>query len=457
MRNLLLFATLFGLSGFINAQQRPANMANAVIYEVNVRQFSEAGTFQEVTANLPRLKRLGIDVLWLMPIHPIGKKNRKGTVGSYYSVQNYHAIDPSYGDTNDFKRLVNTAHGLGMRVIIDWVANHTAWDHAWIKKHPDWYVRDKKKKIQTQYDWTDVAKLNFANTDMRKAMIGEMQYWVNNFGIDGFRCDVAFLVPLDFWEQARTELEKRRPVYMLAEMEWNTDITQTPQDYFNKAFNTAYGWTFMGVTQDMAKGKKTLEDFRKEMHQNYRKFPPQTTKLFFITNHDENSWNGTIKEKYGYDWKLYATLCYTLPRSMPLMYTGEEAGLNRRLSFFEKDPITLNDWNDTTRYGFYRNLIALRHTNQALWNFPNTNPNIEELPLLGADTTITNYVFAFKRKHEKQEVIVITNFKQTPIIFQPQMLQIDSTMRPLFDNGQFYKDEQKRWVLKANENVILYK
>jgi 1,4-alpha-glucan branching enzyme len=455
---LSLFCMCFTSIGFSQNGGGANNMASAVMYEVNTRQYSEKGTFAEVTQNLKRIKSLGIDIVWMMPIHPIGVKNRKGTLGSYYSVQDYKGINPSYGDTADFRKLVNTAHTLGMKVIIDWVANHTAWDHAWIQQHPDWYVRDDKGNIQTQYDWSDVAKLDFTNKEMRAAMISDMAYWVNTFGIDGFRCDVAFLVPQDFWEQARAQLESIKPMYMLAEMEWNADITPTPNAYFEKAFNTSYGWNYMGVSQDMAKGKKTLSDFRKELQENYHKFPAKMTKLYFITNHDENSWNGTIEEKYGAHWKLYATLCYTLPKSMPLMYTGEEAGLNRRLSFFEKDPILQKEWADTSRYGWYRNMIQLRHTNKALWNLPDVPAHIMEVNFPGADSSITNNVFAFSRKADKNEVIVITNFGETEVIFQPTMLTFDpAKFKMLFNDHQFTKNEKGMWILKANENVILYK
>lgn len=446
-KNCLLFSLLFSITAFA---QTPT--LNSVIYEVNVRQYSEEGSFAAVAQNLPQLKSLGIDILWLMPVHPIGEKNRKGSMGSYYSVRDYRGIDPSYGNEADFKAFVNAAHRLGMKVIIDWVANHTAWDHEWIENHPEWYVQDSTGAIQTQYDWTDVAKLNYKNNDMRKAMIADMQYWLNTFGIDGFRCDVAFLVPQDFWEQARTALESTKPVYMLAEMEWNTDITSNPAGYFTKAFNTSYGWNFMGVTQDFAKRKKTLQDFRKEMNENYKRFPVQMTKLFFITNHDENSWNGTIQEKYGNDWKLYATLCYTLPKSTPLMYTGEEVGLNRRLQFFEKDPITQDEWKDTSRFAWYRSLIDFRHQHPALWNHPNTPAVIEEL---NVNDDIAN-VFAFKRTHQQKEVIVITNFGTTDTEIAPAKLGKAGNYRQLFPSESFYRNKKGNWVLKAKSNVILY-
>lgn len=245
---------------------------------------------------------------------------------------------------------------------------------------------------------------------------------------------------------------------MLAEMEWNADITPTPNTYFEKAFNTSYGWNYMGVSQDMAKGKKTLADFRRELNENYRKFPAKMTKLYFITNHDENSWNGTVDEKYGANWKLYATLCYTLPKSLPLIYSGEEVGLKRRLSFFEKDPILRKEWADTSRYSWYKTIIKLRHTNKALWNLPNVPPYIMEMSFPGADSSITGNVFAFSRKADSSEVIVITNFGGSEVVFQPTMLTFDPTKyKILFNDRQFTRNEKGIWILKANENVILYK
>jgi glycosidase len=390
---------------------------NAVVYEVNVRQFSSEGTFSRVTEQLPRLKSLGVDILWLMPIHPIGEKNRKGSMGSYYSVKDYKAIDPSYGNETDFRLLVQAAHGMGMKVILDWVANHTAWDHRWITEHPEWYVRNEKGEIQTQYDWTDVAKLDYSNQEMRKAMIQEMNYWIHQFDIDGFRCDVAFLVPVDFWNDVRTELEQKKPVFMLAEMEWNTDITPNPSVYFTRAFDASYGWNFMGVTQDFAKGKKTLDDFRKEMKENYARFPSDMLKLLFITNHDENSWNGTVSEKYGKNWPLFAAMCYTLPQSLPLIYTGEEAGLNRRLSFFEKDPIQPHEWADTTRYGWYKKLTTLKQTNSALWNM--SGATYTELTFTSQDTSIRQNVLGYRLQNNRNEVTVICNFSNSKMKLTP--------------------------------------
>lgn len=413
---LLLLSSVFAMHVFAQLST-PSWSNNAVVYEVNVRQFSQEGTFAKVMESLPRLKELGVDILWLMPVHPIGVVNRKGSLGSYYSVKDYKAIDESYGTEEDFRTLVQKAHSYKIKVIIDWVANHTAWDHQWINEHRDWYVQDSAGNIVTQYDWSDVAKLNYNSTEMRNAMKEAMRYWVDKFDIDGFRCDVAFLVPVDFWNETRRSLEELKPMYMLAEMEYNTDLTASPNNYFTQAFNAAYGWTFMGVTQDMAKGKKNLNDFRREMKENYERFPGNMHKLFFITNHDENSWNGTVTEKYGDDWKLYSALTYTLPQALPLIYSGEEAGLNRRLKFFEKDPITAKEWSDSSRYDWYKTMASLKHHNRALLN--NSGSSFTELVWEKSDTSIQKAVYAFTRKSGTAEVTVIINFSNKEVKLKP--------------------------------------
>ncbi len=405
---------------------QPEWSKNAVMYEVNVRQYSEEGTFKAVTKDLPRIKSLGVDVLWIMPIHPIGVKNRKGEMGSYYSVQNYTEVSKDYGTKKDFKDLVDAAHAQGMKVLIDWVANHTAWDHDWIQQHPHWYAQNEQGEIVTQYDWTDVAKLNYEVNEMREAMIEAMKYWVSEFDIDGYRCDVAFLVPLDFWEQLRKELEQIKPVYMLAEMEWNADITKTPNKYFENAFNAAYGWNFMGVTADFAKGTKSLKELRQELRSNYDSFPPYMHKLLFLTNHDENSWNGTVDEKYGKNWQLFGVMVYTLPQSLPLIYTGEEVGLNRRLKFFEKNNITKTEWANKAREPWYKKMTALKHNVPA---FHNTGSNADwvEVQLSAVGATAEKH-YAYKRKNGNSEAYIFFNFSDNVIKVQSKDVSLSSLL-----------------------------
>ena len=375
---------------------------NNVVYEVNTRQFNSGGTFKSFMPEIPRIKALGVDVLWFMPVYPIGQLNRKGGLGSYYSIKNYHEINPEFGTMDDFKATVNAAHAQGMKVILDWVGNHTAWDHPWVTEHPDWYVHDSTGKIVTPWDWTDVAQLNFKNPELRKAMIAEMQFWVKECNIDGFRCDVAFLVPRSFWEEARIALEKDKPLFMLAEMENNKDIDPNPPGYMEKAFDAYYGWTLHSASADCAKGKITGREFVNKFTEARALFPAKAMMLSFLSNHDENTWNGTIEEKYADKWQVFSVLNYTLQNSLPLIYNGEEANNTKRLLFFEKDPIT--SWSDTSRYAWYRTMNHLKHTHPALQNGA-WGAKEEVLKVTGGDENI----YAFRRTSEGQTVTVIVN------------------------------------------------
>lgn len=456
MRYFFLTISLFVLKPLMAQQRQPVWARNAVVYEVNVRQFSPRGTFNDVTQNLVRLKKLGVDVIWLMPVYPIGEQNRKGKLGNYYSIKDFRGVNPAYGNQEDLHRLIDRAHAMGMKVLLDWEPNYTAWDHAWIRQHPDWYMQNEKGEIQAPDNLADVASLNYKQPALRSAMIGEMKYWVNQYDVDGFRCDAAFLAPVDFWDSARVELDKIKPVFMLAEMEWNTGTTDNPATYFRHAFNACYGWNFMRVTQDMAKGKKTLTDFRKEMKASNERLPKDMLKLLFITNHDENSWHGTIEEKYGDSWKLYATLCYTLPQSMPLIYTGEEAGVNRRISFFDKDPVMAREWADTSRYAWYRSIINLRHNNPALWNIPG-GENFQEIALTSTDTALHNKVYAFKRSKGTNEVAVLINFSTADVLFDFVNWKPGPSYQTLFNSSALTRNKNGKWILRAKETVVLYK
>jgi glycosidase len=303
---------------------------------------------------------------------------------------------------DDFKATVNAAHAQGMKVILDWVGNHTAWDHPWVTEHPDWYVHDSTGKIVTPWDWTDVAQLNFKNPELRKAMIAEMQFWVKECNIDGFRCDVAFLVPRSFWEEARIALEKDKPLFMLAEMENNKDIDPNPPGYMEKAFDAYYGWTLHSASADCAKGKITGREFVNKFTEARALFPAKAMMLSFLSNHDENTWNGTIEEKYADKWQVFSVLNYTLQNSLPLIYNGEEANNTKRLLFFEKDPIT--SWSDTSRYAWYRTMNHLKHTHPALQNGA-WGAKEEVLKVTGGDENI----YAFRRTSQGQTVTVIAN------------------------------------------------
>ncbi len=331
---------------------------SATIYEVNVRQFTPEGTFNAFAAHLPRLRRMGVDILWFMPIQPIGVEKRKGGLGSYYSIRDYTATNPEFGTLEDFRRVVDSAHALGFKVVLDWVANHTAHDHPWVREHPEWYNYDAQGNIISPFDWTDVADLNYNQPAMRQAMIEAMCFWVREMNLDGFRCDVAGEVPVDFWEEARMALEAIKPVWMLAE-----DAGQMP--LLRQAFNANYGWPFHHLMNEIAQGKKPASAVFELQRQTDAAYPYGSYPMHFITNHDENSWNGTEYERLGEAGvKPFSVLYYTMP-GMPLLYSGQEAALNKRLRFFDKDTIP---WGDYPLADFYTRLNALKHAQQALWN-----------------------------------------------------------------------------------------
>jgi len=371
---------------------------NAVIYEVNIRQHTTEGTFKALEKDLPRLKELGVDILWLMPVHPIGEKNRKGRLGSYYAVKDYKGINQDYGTDKDFDSFMKSAHKAGLKVILDWVANHSAWDNPWMTLHPEWYQKDAAGKFVSPYDWTDVVSLDYHVPAMRLAMIESMQYWIEKFDVDGFRCDVAGLVPVDFWEQARTELQKKKPLFMLAEDEENAALYQ-------KAFDMSYGWKMHNLMSAVAKGEAGADSILRLQHVVDSINPKWAIKMNFTTNHDENSWNGTVKEKYGLGGKAFGMLTYTLP-GMALIYSGQEAGLNKRLKFFEKDTI---DWSNKDLVPYYKSLNKFKHKNPAIWNPPFGGD------VVNIDNSQPIKVISFTRTQGENKVIVIANLSSTPL------------------------------------------
>jgi oligosaccharide 4-alpha-D-glucosyltransferase len=369
---------------------------DATIYEVNVRQYTQEGTFQAFAQHLPRLRDMGVDILWFMPIQPIGVKERKGTLGSYYAIRNYTETNPEFGTLEDFKQLVDQCHDLGFSVVLDWVANHTARDHHWIAEHPDWYNYDNDGSITAPGGWADVADLNYDNPDMRRAMIEAMRFWIVQADIDGFRCDVAGMVPADFWNAARKELEAVKPLWMLAEDESQTWL-------MNEAFNANYGSSFHHAMNKVAKGELTAEGMYGYFEKIDRTYPEGAYPMQFITNHDENSWNGTVFERLGDGHQAFATLSFTVP-GMPLIYSGQEANNKKRLEFFEKDPI---DWSDTTLLAFYTQLNELKAENPALWNGTAGGP----IEAVANDNP--HHVVSFSRQKDGNEVFVVINLSDT--------------------------------------------
>ena len=374
---------------------------DAVIYEVNIRQYTPEGTFEAFSQHLARLKALGVDILWLMPIQPISEKNRKGTLGSYYAVQDYRKVNPEFGTMEEFKALVNKAHEMGFRVILDWVANHTGWDNWLLVEHAEWYTQENDSVVAPIADWTDVADLNYEQPGLRQYMIESMKYWVREADIDGYRCDVAAMVPTDFWEQARAALDSIKPVFMLAEA-WEPELTEG-------AFDACYAWDLLHTMNDIAGGKQTTAVLPAYFRRTDSLYAPRTILMNFLTNHDENSWNGTIDERFSDLQKAFAVLTYTAP-GMPLVYSGQEVGLNHRLEFFEKDEIRWVDDRNLT--AFYTRLNKLKHENPALW----AGVDAGKMEIL--EQTAPEQVFVFTRTQGGNELLTILNLSRKKAVFK---------------------------------------
>src|SRR5258706_828445 len=377
---------------------------SAAIYEINVRQYTPQGTISALIPHIPRLRRLGIDVVWVMPIQPIGVARRKGVLGSPYSVSSYTEVNPAFGTKADFKAFVDAAHRQGLRVVLDWVPNHTAFDHPWITQHPDWYVHRADGSIMNardnenhETDWTDVAELNYDNPAMRRAMIADMRYWLDAMNVDGFRCDVAGGVPTNFWIEAHSEVPRgKRDLFWLAEAE-------DPALYV--AFDMTYGWEFHHLLNELAQGKRPTSDIDADLVKQAATYPATAFRMYFTSNHDENSWNGTEFERMGENHQAAFVLSATMSESMPLLYTGQEASLHKRLRFFEKDTV---DWNGPSLASFYSTTIALKHRNGALWNGAWGGVQ-SHLATDGGDR-----VYAFSRTRGKNTVVVMVNFGDSP-------------------------------------------
>lgn len=395
MRKLIVFTIAAGVAAFVLAScsskrksdaslqprdsthtsvKHPEWSRNAVIYEVNLRQYSDSGSLAGFEKELPRLKELGVDILWFMPVHPISEKGRKGELGSYYAVRDYKAFNPEFGTLDQFKNLVNKIHGMGMKVILDWVPNHTGQDNVWVEQHPDWYVRDSTGGFVSPYDWTDVYKLDYGKPEMRAAMVDAFKFWLEDVGVDGFRCDVAGEVPTDFWAEARPQLEAVEPeLFMLAE-------ASKPELQID-GFDMGYNWPMKDLFNAIAatsgqnsykKDDGTVVDYPVKhaididtlIALQSIQYPKDTYMMNMVTNHDLNSWEGTEFDRYGNLTDAMAVLSYTLP-GMPLIYTGQETGLKRALEFFKKD--TPPAWSPRNEYfEFYQKLNHLKHTQPAL-------------------------------------------------------------------------------------------
>ncbi|MGB9989500.1 alpha-amylase family glycosyl hydrolase [Massilia sp. SM-13] len=372
---------------------------NASIYQINTRQFTPEGTFRAAEKQLPRLKELGVDILWLMPIHPIGQQNRKGTLGSPYAVSDYRAVNPEFGTLEDFRHFVAAAHKLGLQVILDWVGNHTAWDSVLFKQHPEWYERDADGKPHPTpwYDWDDIIDLDYSKPALRRYMAESMLYWVRDVGVDGYRVDAAGLTPLDFWEHVSRELRKVKPVFMLAEWE--------SRDLHANAFDASYAWTWWDGLKAIAEGKADASSLNTYYAWNEKFYPNQAYRMLYTTNHDKNAWEGTEFEIFGPAVDSAIVFSF-ISEGIPMMYNGQEAGNRKRLEFFERDPIA---WQPSPYEALYRKLLALKKQNTALWN-GQWGASMQQV-----QNAQPKQVFSFVRQNSKDKVFAVFNLSAKPV------------------------------------------
>lgn len=386
------------------------------IYEVNIRQYTQEGTFKAFEKEMPRLKNMGVKTLWFMPITPIAQQGKKGTMGSPYAAADYTSINPEFGTLEDFKHMVTEAHRLGFNVIIDWVANHTGWDHVWTKSHPEYYSKDATGKFQIASGMDDIIELDYTNKDMRKAMIDTMKFWVKETQIDGFRCDLASWVEVDFWQQARPEVEKIKPLFWIGEF----DELDNPE--YGKVFDASYSWTWMHKTEDYYKKNEPLVELTNLLRK-YSEIGDSSMRAWFTSNHDENTWNGTEYEKYGDIAKPLAVFSATW-NGIPLMYSGQELPNLKRLEFFEKDVI---NWSNTYEMAdFYETLFNLKSYNPALRG---GDANVTTYLL---NTTAHDKILAYVRKNGKDEVLVVLNLSKEPVKFSVEDENLVGSFKNVF-------------------------
>ncbi len=398
---------------------------DSVIYEVNVRQYSESGTFEDFTKDIPKLKDLGVKIIWLMPIHPISETKRKGTLGSYYSISNYREVNPEFGNKEDFDKLITEAHKNEMYVILDWVANHTGWDHNWIKTNPEFYTKNSSGEIidpinpstGESWGWTDVADLNFDNMEMQEEMIQAMEYWVKEHNIDGYRLDAAHSCPASFWKKSIDRLNETKKVLMLAE----SDGYHTGGFELIELFDMSYNWSGHHVLNRIFKKENNSKDLKENIVRNINDYSSEHILMNFTSNHDENTWAGTVFDRYGNGAKTFAALTYFLP-GIPLIYNGQEYGLDKRLAFFEKDFIPKKE---SDFFDFYKKLNKLKKENNLL----NIDPKIK----FEVIETNSNNLVCFKRSIGEESIYFIANLSETK---QEVQTGIKKKLRSLNKQGE---------------------
>jgi len=399
--------------------QRAGWIADSNIYEVNLRQYTPQGSFTAFSRELPRLKDMGIDILWFMPVTPISLEKRKGSLGSYYACSDYLSVNPEFGTLDDLKGLIRKAHELGMHVIIDWVANHTGWDHRWTREHPEYYRKNQDGHFFEAHGWEDVIDLNYDNPDLRRAMIDAMAWWLKECDIDGYRCDMAMLVPLEFWREARTELDKqKKDLFWLAECE---------EIAYHEVFDATYTWKLLHKMEAVWRKEAGLDGLNEVLSYYSSMFPPDAIRVYFTSNHDENSHSGSEYERMGNAARAFAVLCATW-NGMPMIYSGQELPNHKRLQFFEKDPIAWTGQYEL--HDFYKTLLACRRRNPALraGDPAGTTRQI---------STNENWrCFGFVRCIGEHEVLVLLNISGEPLAVPAGDLQLEGTFREIFSGTE---------------------
>ncbi len=421
--------------------QHPDWSKNSTIYEVNIRQYTPEGTFKAFESHLPRLKAMGVDIIWLMPIHPIGVKNRKGTLGSYYSVKDYLAVNPEFGTMDDFKSLVKKIHASGMHVIIDWVANHSAWDNKLVTEHPEWYSKNNEGNFQPTpwYDWDDIIDFDYEQPELRKYMTEALKFWVSETDIDGYRCDVAGFIPVDFWDNVRVELEAIKPVFMLAEWE--------DRDMLKNAFDMTYAWTLWNKLREIAKEGKPVGGLIEYMAHDVSTFPRDGYKMTFTDNHDKNSWEGNQYSNFGPALETCIVFAATV-NGMPLVYSGQEAGLDRSLRFFDKDTII---WKNHRNEQLYTQLFDLKHKNQALWNGKHGGQMVRVY------NDSQDKIISFYREMNENKVLPIFNFSNETVNVTLNTKFAADTYTELFSKKTYKLQGNDPIELPAWGYIVLYK
>lgn len=421
--------------------KHPEWSKNATIYEVNIRQFTNEGNFMAFEKHLPRLKELGVDIIWLMPIHPIGEKKRKGTMGSYYSVKDYLAVNPEFGTMDEFKALVKKIHEMDMHVILDWVANHSAWDNPLAVQHPDWYTKTLSGDFQPTpwYDWDDVIDFDFDKPAMRKYMTEAFKFWVKEADIDGYRCDVAGFIPVDFWDNVRRELDEIKPVFMLAE--WDS------RDLYKHSFDMTYSWNLWDKMKEVTTGNKNIGGLMEYLAHDVNTVPADAYRMTFTENHDKNSWEGNQFSNFADGLKACMVLT-TVIRGMPLIYSGQEAGLDKSLRFFDKDTI---QWKPHPFEAMYKKLFELKHKNQALWN------GAWGGEMIRIYNDKQDHVLSFSRQKNSDKVVCIFNFYDSAVKVKLNSKEHAGSYSELFSSKNYELHGDDEMSLPAWGYLVLEK